>query len=70
MASDSVTLTLSKNEAIVLFEWLAAAAIDDAGTPFRCPAEEIAVFRIQGQLESALTEPFLTSDRYLIPNRD
>ena len=68
MASDSVTLTLSKNEAIVLFEWL--AAIDDAGTPFRCPAEEIAVFRIQGQLESALTEPFLTSDRYLIPNRD
>ena len=52
-----VVLELTRAEALVLFEWL--AKVDQAGRmPVEHPSEEQVLWRIEGQLESALTEPF------------
>jgi len=53
-----VVLTLTHDEALVLFEWLARE--DEKGAiPTEHPAERVALWRVQGQLESTLVEPFL-----------
>ena len=53
---ETVTLQLTRAEALVLFDWLART--DAAGkVPFEDPAEELALWRLEGQLESILTEP-------------
>lgn len=52
----TVLLRLTRAEAIVLFEWL--ARVDAAGNlPVEDPAEEQVLWRLEGQLESSLTEP-------------
>ena len=54
---DAVTLSLSKNQAIVLFEWL--TNLDDKDDPnYSHPSEERVVWELQSQLEKILTEPF------------
>jgi hypothetical protein len=51
-----VVLRLTRAEALVLFEWL--ARVDAAGTlPIEDAAEEQVLWRVEGQLESTLTEP-------------
>ncbi len=50
---DDVTLVLSKDEALVLFEWLYTAK--DIG---RLPDEERVYWSLEGQLEKTLAEPF------------
>ncbi|WP_102125052.1 hypothetical protein [Deinococcus planocerae] len=55
MLDDDVALSLSRAEALVLFEWL--ARFDEAGIfPFDHPAEQKAVWMFEGKLEKALTE--------------
>ncbi|MGF6231283.1 hypothetical protein QFZ27_005238 [Inquilinus ginsengisoli] len=53
MNTNEVTITLSNAEALVLFEWLASA--DDAGLlPINHAAEQIALWRLEGQLEKKI----------------
>lgn len=57
MTPDKISLTLSKQEALVLFEWL--AKVEPMGTTvFQHPSEERVLWKLQGQLESTLQEPF------------
>lgn len=58
MSPSTVTFHLSRDEALVLFEWLSRLTDDDAQAPVVHPAEEIALLRVLGRLEKALVEPF------------
>lgn len=60
----SVTLQLSGDEALVLFEWLAQREQDQSDMPVT--AEDIALGRILGQLEKTLVEPFDTNYQELV----
>ena len=52
----AILLRLTRAEALVLFEWL--ARVDEAGNlPVEDPAEQHVLWRLEGQLESTLTEP-------------
>lgn len=55
--SEPVTLHLSRDEALVLFEFFARFDEDDLFR-LRNNAEFIAFMRVAGQLEKALGEPF------------
>ena len=55
--SERVTLNLSRDEALVLFEFFARFDVDDLFR-LRNNAEFVAFMRIAGQLEKALVEPF------------
>ena len=57
MTNDGIALKLTRREALVLFEWLAKA--DSWGaSAFEHPSEEKVLWKLQGQLESTLQEPF------------
>ena len=67
MNGDSVTLTLSKQQALVLFEW--ASNLDSTKHEiFQHPAEEKVIWDITAQLEKALVEPFAPNYRVLLDN--
>lgn len=55
--ADTVTLTLSRDEAIVLFEWLHRFNAE-AGHRFEDQAEERVLWNLEASLESTLAEPF------------
>lgn len=65
-------LELSSEEALVLFEWLARTADEDAlESTFVDKAEELVLWTIEGQLEKELVAPFRTDyDRLLQAARD
>lgn len=52
-----VTLTLSRDEAIVLFEWLHRFNAEE-GHRFEDQAEERVLWNLEASLESTLVEPF------------
>ena len=55
--SDEVAIKLTRAEALVLFEWI--ARIEKANAlPVVDQAEEYVFWRIEGQLEKTLVEPF------------
>ncbi len=57
MSAKTIPIKLSKDEALVLFEWL--AEVDKLKIiPFKHPAEEKVFWKIEGILEKALVEPF------------
>ena len=65
MSEGAVLLTLSKAEALVLFEWL--ASLDESQMPpFAHPSEEKVLWKVEGQLESVLVEPFAPNYRELL----
>jgi hypothetical protein len=57
MNVDEVVLSLSRDEALVLFEWLARL---DSTNSFTCEdhAEEVVLWTLHGRLEKVLAEPF------------
>lgn len=58
-------IEMSDDEALVLFEWL--ARLDDkAAFPVEDEAEEQVLWKIHGQLEKVLREPFLANYRELV----
>lgn len=65
---DEVTLTLSRAEAIVLFEWL--ARLDDRAEPgagfFEHSSEERVMWAVSSQLERTLGEPFEPNYRAIL----
>lgn len=65
MTTTKVELKLGKQEAIVFFEWL--ANLDSLGSGvFQHPSEEIVLWKLQGQLESTLVEPFASDYREIL----
>lgn len=65
MSDDEVSLRLSKAQALVLLEWL--ANLDSLQTPpFSHPSEEKVLWKIEGQLESILAEPFAPNYKDLL----
>ena len=58
MTSEKVTLELSRDEALVLFEWLTRfnKSESERGT-FEDQAEQRVLWDIEGMLESTLVEP-------------
>lgn len=58
-------LELSDDEALVLFEWL--ARLDEKNAlPVEDEAEEQVLWKIHGQLEKVLREPFAMNYRELV----
>jgi hypothetical protein len=55
MSDDSVLLKLSRHEALVLFDWLVTFDESDAGPP-QDSAEQVVLWRLEGQLEERLVE--------------
>jgi hypothetical protein len=53
--SPKVTLSLSHDQALVLFEWLTRE--DSKGLPSEHPAEQSVLWEIEAQLERSLIEP-------------
>jgi hypothetical protein len=63
--TEKIKIELTKDEALVLFEWLARK--DEAGTrSFEDEAEEKVFWAVQAQLEKALVEPFDPKYRHLL----
>ena len=54
--NDSVNVTLSRDEALVLFDWLARFNAEE-GHPFADQAEQRALWNLAAVLESTLVEP-------------
>lgn len=59
MTDKIVHIELTAAEALVLFEWLAS----NEALPVQHPSEQTVLWRIEGQLEKALTEPLLPDYR-------
>lgn len=58
---ETITISLTKTQALVLFEWL--SNVDDAeDTKYDYDAEQRVVWKLQAQLEKTLVEPF--QDKY------
>jgi hypothetical protein len=65
MTTDEIALNLSKQEALVFFEWL--TKVDSLGaTAFQHPSEEKVLWKLQGQLESTLQEPFASNYKDIV----
>ena len=65
MANDTVTLTLSRDEALVFFEWLAGFD-SDARAPADESAERKVLWKMEGQLEKSMVEPLAPNYRQLV----
>jgi hypothetical protein len=65
MNKASIVVHLTNAEALVLLDWLART---DESRPsmIEDPAEDVVLTRIQGQLESALVEPFAMNYKELL----
>ena len=58
MAEDLVTIQLSRDEALVLFEWLHRCEDVGAVSPPGHHAEQVALWNLSALLERQLVEPF------------
>ena len=58
MAGDEIAITLTRDEALVLFE-LSARYVEKESLTIEHPGEEAALWRLNGAFEKALTEPLL-----------
>jgi len=56
-----VSLTMSANEALVLFDWLARTSDATHPVPFADPAEQLVLWNVEALLERVLVAP-LTPD--------
>lgn len=63
--NDAVVISLSKAEALVLFEWLSRTDSRDA-LSFEHDAEEATVWRLHGQLEKMLVEPLVPEYKQIV----
>lgn len=65
MSEEEIFIRLSKAEALVLFDWLAGQDLTET-VRFSHPSEEKVLWRMQGQLESVLAEPFASNYKSLL----
>lgn len=66
MESNEITIKLTKDEALVLFEFLSRFNENDNKEIFQDQAEEKALWIIEGQLEKILVEPFMSNYQDII----
>ena len=66
MENNEITITLNKDEALVLFEFLSRFNENDNKEIFQDQAEEKVLWRIEGQLEKILVEPFMPNYQDII----
>ena len=66
MESNEITIKLTKDEALVLFEFLSRFNEDDNKEIFQDQAEEKTLWIIEGQLEKILVEPFMPNYQDII----
>ncbi len=65
MTTEEIVMKLKRKEALVFFEWL--SSIDSLETSIiQHSAEEKVLWKLHGQLESALHEPFLPNYTQII----
>lgn len=57
MVTDNVSIELSRDQALVLLEWLARTSVAEHPAAFEDQAEQRALWDLQASLESTLTEP-------------
>jgi hypothetical protein len=65
MTDDAITLSLTKDEALVFFEWLNVVDVG-AQAPADQSAEQIVLFKMEGQLEKCLVEPLAPNYRAIL----
>jgi len=65
MSQNTVTLELTRAEALVLFEWLVRTDSADA-VPVEDAAEQKVLWKLEGKLEKLLTEPLLPDYKRLV----
>jgi hypothetical protein len=65
MAERNVILELSRDEALVLFEWLSRFHEDESRT-FEDQAEQRVLWNLEAMLEKTLVEPFDPNDAELL----
>ena len=56
--SEKVTIELTADEALVLFEWLARSSDADAPAPFVYQSEQRVLWNLEALMEKLLTAPF------------
>ena len=66
MESNEITIKLTKDEALVLFEFLSRFNENDNKEIFQDQAEEKTLWIIEGQLEKILVEPFMPNYQDII----
>jgi len=66
MESNEITIKLTKDEALVLFEFLSRFNEDDNKEIFQDQAEEKTLWIIEGQLDKILVEPFMPNYQDII----
>ena len=66
MENNEITITMNKDEALVLFEFLSRFNENDNKEIFQDQAEEKVLWRIEGQLEKILVEPFMPNYQDII----
>lgn len=64
--ADEVSIGLSRDQALVLFEWLARTAAGEQPASFVDQAEQRVLWDLEATLEKYLTEPFKSDYRHLL----
>ncbi|TFB79830.1 hypothetical protein E3N84_07100 [Terrimesophilobacter mesophilus] len=63
---DEISIGLSREQALVLFEWLARTGAGEQPAVFEDQAEQRVLWNLESALESVLTEPLREDYRQLV----
>lgn len=63
---DEISIRLSREQALVLFEWLARTGTADVPAVFKDQAEQRVLWDLESALEAKLTEPLREDYRNLV----
>lgn len=66
MAADEISISLSRDQALVLFEWLARTGAGERPAAFDDRAEQRVLWDLEATLEKHLAEPFRSDYRDLL----
>jgi hypothetical protein len=66
VVANEISIGLSRDQALVLFEWLARTGSADQPAEFEDQAEQRVLWDLESALESVLTEPFREDYRSLV----
>lgn len=66
LVTDEISIGLSRDQALVLFEWLARTGSADQPAPFVDQAEQRVLWDLEAALEKHLVEPFKSDYRELL----
>lgn len=66
MVADGISIALSRDQALVLFEWLARTGAGEQPAAFEDQAEQRVLWDLEAALETVLTEPLREDYRDLV----